>query len=709
MSTTVHAPVPVLPQDILDLLRDFTLFKDAPESFLNQISGRLRLIKAKAQEYIITEGDEAKAMYWLVKGHVSITSRDSEATYAELSPGNFFGEIGILFNCPRTATVVARTNCVLVSLTKEGLNQLLPFYPTVETAIKNEAQERLAVLNKGGRRSSSIENPTSTILEQMPLFKSLPPSSIHRLALSVDPRAYEPFEFIIRQNTYGRDIYIMIQGVAEVIDENSGNVKATLHCGDYFGEVAFLEMAPKRIASIRAVNAVECLVLTEETLDILCAEHPDVRKQMKETAKSRIDIGQKAQQFDPDPYSMAAELPAEVEDFSKSWNINAVRPLTPPATPVLVPLPLESQLSFLFHPRVCKYTPKRKPSLFNFGPLPDNLLLKVFHYLPLHVLMRLQAVCQHWQQLLRTSPLLVRELDLSKYNTIVDDTNIVCITDFAGTRPKIVDISNCFHLKDDGFSYLVNGIGLAKVHVFRMKSVWEVSGMAILDLSVPSIGADLQEIDFSNCRKVNDTVLTRLIGWIVPPGSDKPFPPPGTVVGCPRLKRLCLSYCKNISDRTMYHIAAYCSERLESLDLRRCTSITDKGFACWSSKQFPNLRHLSLADCAFLSDSAILSLAACAKGLVYLNLSFCSSLTDVSVGILAEECCDMQDLDLSYCVSAVSDSSLNQVAANLGKLEILSIRGCVRVTRVGIDMIKMGCSRLMTLDISQCRNVEFVM
>lgn len=212
------------------------------------------------------------------------------------------------------------------------------------------------------------------------------------------------------------------------------------------------------------------------------------------------------------------------------------------------------------------------------------------------------------EAMLQTSSSLMKVLDLSKFNTTITDQSIIPITNFAGTRPKVVDISDCFHLTDEGFSYLVNGIGLAKIQVFKMKSVWEVTGMAIMDITVPSIGSDLQEIDLSNCRKVGDATLSRLIGWVVPPqypGSTanphevQQSVPGGTVVGCQKLKRISLSYCKHITDRSMYHMAMFASDRLESLNLTRCTSITDHGFSYWALRQFTALTYLCLADCTF--------------------------------------------------------------------------------------------------------------
>lgn len=54
----------------------------------------------------MAEGSEAKAMYFLVKGAVAVVSRDLESTYAELLPGSFFGEIGILMDIPRKCSSV---------------------------------------------------------------------------------------------------------------------------------------------------------------------------------------------------------------------------------------------------------------------------------------------------------------------------------------------------------------------------------------------------------------------------------------------------------------------------------------------------------------------------------------------------------------------------------------------------------------------------
>ena len=132
-------------RDSFNRLQTFPLFNKAPKSFHTKVASKLTLMQYHPQEYIIKKGDPSKSMYWILKGTVSVTSTDGESIYAELAAGSFFGEIGILFNRPRTATVVARTKVLVGVLTSDALNTVLKHYPLIERRIRDEAQERLAL------------------------------------------------------------------------------------------------------------------------------------------------------------------------------------------------------------------------------------------------------------------------------------------------------------------------------------------------------------------------------------------------------------------------------------------------------------------------------------------------------------------------------------------------------------------------------------
>src|ERR1700761_2046004 len=282
-----------LPLDLLDRLRSFPLFLSAPDSFLAAIGSFLRPALFNNHDYILTEGDDAKAMYWLVRGSLIVTSRDGESIYAELKAGAFFGEIGILMDIPRTATVIAQMKSLVVRLNKEDLQKVLPSYPDVERAIRDEALERLAILERKkrelgatkpsagtvmptrvGKRPRSMDgevlmaeagilkhgeilvsskkrkspSPSLTeslassalgsgsvnvrlLLRELPLFATLPPEILHFIGLNAQPRSYPPFTDIIKQGSTGRDVFFIVRGEVEVVSEK--NTPTTSNLGHH--------------------------------------------------------------------------------------------------------------------------------------------------------------------------------------------------------------------------------------------------------------------------------------------------------------------------------------------------------------------------------------------------------------------------------------------------------------------------------------------
>lgn len=790
-ASTIHG----MPLDLLDRIRTFPLFLSAPDSFLAAIGMHLRPQLHSPHDYILTEGDDAKAMYWLVRGAVAVTSRDGESTFAELAPGAFFGEIGVLMDIPRTATIVARTRCMLVVLKKEDLTKELPRFPEVERAIRDEASERLSILQRkkkenfaskqeklvtvigrGEKRardkedvdvemadSNSIHSNGAQInkkrkspspglveaaassalgdglvnvrqlLKELPLFSGLPHDILHYLGLNAQPCNYPPFTDIIQQDSVGREVFFIVRGEVEVIDEKapgqnarmlangSGRnmkrnlqVKARLKPGQYFGEVVSLALAPRRTATVRSVSSVECLMITGDVLANFWKKCPTtLRQQVEATAKQRLlsrseediimtDIGDSTppinelvigdrktarrnsvpkvtlfqskaesphkptriedrsiiQPADPDPF-----LNVDLDNIRSRSRRGSLAPPTPqppegtqangtephsrrPSPPGLQPGALpNSKPKHATTPPDLHLKPKRPKTLphrankSNQGIFPNDILVSIFQCLELHHLMRLRCVSLQWSKILKESPKLLHLLDLAMYNRIItDDILVKRICPFVGARPRVIDLSNCFHITDEGFAALSSACG-ANIISWRMKSVWDITAQAVLEMA--NKAKSLEEVDLSNCRKVSDNLLARVIGWVVqgsPPNGGHqnlhgrqaaarsvgaplpPQPPPGTVFGCPKLKKLTLSYCKHVTDRSMAHMAYHAAPRLEQIDLTRCTTITDQGFQHWGQFQFSRLTKLCLADCTYLTDNAIVYLTNAAKGLRDLDL-----------------------------------------------------------------------------------------
>jgi F-box and leucine-rich repeat protein 7 len=537
--------------------------------------------------------------------------------------------------------------------------------------MRHEAESRLAILKQQQSQSQAPFTPSFNLREaiaQVKLFNGLTEDALHVLCMSVRSRIYAPFTNILVEGTAApdREIYFIMQGELEVLTEsNPPEIKARLGPGEYFGELAFLDPFARRTATVRSVTRTTCLVLEGKAIREVAVRFPHVESEIQRVAKERIEENQlflatkvKAAgdmeveglvggvrgveiARDVDPFTPAMTS----EDFSNIEKTPTARSrrssLKPsgaeppgPTERNSEPMPSFKEHSSLKHQlstyslaaadrgRQASQSPTKRLKRLSVhtGRLCKPILTRVFKYLPLHEMMRLRLVNHGWQQILQSSPELVVDLDLTFYNKKLTDNALMSISRFINGRPKTVDISNCFHVSDAGFLELVRGVS-PDLTMWKMKSVWDVSGQAISEITQRC--AKLEEIDLSNCRKVGDATLSRIIG-----NGTSSHSPERMIIDSNggRVKRLTLSYCKHLTDRFMANLAnnEQIAARLEVLNISRCTTITDWGFQTWSitsgSGRFASLHDLKLSDCTFLTDQAIVYLVNAAPNLQKLDL-----------------------------------------------------------------------------------------
>ena len=90
-------------------------------------------------EVITRKGDVADAMYFIASGRVEV-QLDSETV--ELKGGDFFGEIALVEQTPRTADVVALTSCQLLALRAGDFHELMEQNPDLREILQRTARER---------------------------------------------------------------------------------------------------------------------------------------------------------------------------------------------------------------------------------------------------------------------------------------------------------------------------------------------------------------------------------------------------------------------------------------------------------------------------------------------------------------------------------------------------------------------------------------
>jgi CRP-like cAMP-binding protein len=109
--------------------------------------------RVKNGEVIIKEGEIGSSMFFIIDSEVKIfrTHLGKEIELAVLKSGNFFGEMALLDEFPRSASVSAIGDCVLYELSKDNFKDIIEKYPSlgvkVTLTIANELSKRIRIAN----------------------------------------------------------------------------------------------------------------------------------------------------------------------------------------------------------------------------------------------------------------------------------------------------------------------------------------------------------------------------------------------------------------------------------------------------------------------------------------------------------------------------------------------------------------------------------
>ncbi len=128
-----------LKQEVIEMI---DLFKDADEEFIKEIALHLKPMILLPGDCAFREGDEGKEMYFVVKGDLAVLSKNEDSMLATLSSGDFFGEIALFMDKPRTASIKAITYCDLYTLEKTRFKYVVSKYPSIANKIEQKIKIR---------------------------------------------------------------------------------------------------------------------------------------------------------------------------------------------------------------------------------------------------------------------------------------------------------------------------------------------------------------------------------------------------------------------------------------------------------------------------------------------------------------------------------------------------------------------------------------
>ncbi|KAJ2696817.1 hypothetical protein H4218_004356 [Coemansia sp. IMI 209128] len=239
-------------QRICEALDGNFLFKNMDEDSYRDVIDAMEEKRVACGQSVIVQGGVGDYFYIVERGTFDIYVRrgDENSTpmlVATVTGGGSFGELALMYNAPRAATVTATSDATLWALDRITFRGLL----MERTSRKRRLYERF--------------------LETVPLLKSLEPYERQKIADALESVAYADGESIVQQGDPGSDFYLIEQGTVRVYKTDADGVSReypSLSQGGYFGELALLDDQPRQ-ATLVSCGRTKCARMSKDAFDRL--------------------------------------------------------------------------------------------------------------------------------------------------------------------------------------------------------------------------------------------------------------------------------------------------------------------------------------------------------------------------------------------------------------------------------------------------------
>ncbi|XP_022094111.1 uncharacterized protein LOC110981133 isoform X3 [Acanthaster planci] len=123
-------------EDAQETLGQVPLFKDCDAAFLRMLALKTHAYLFTPGDMIVYEGDMGREMYFIRRGTCEVLSKDMTRVTSTIGPGQYFGEVGLIFGDYRTATVRAASYCELLMLKRSDLDEVLQHFPLIANGLE---------------------------------------------------------------------------------------------------------------------------------------------------------------------------------------------------------------------------------------------------------------------------------------------------------------------------------------------------------------------------------------------------------------------------------------------------------------------------------------------------------------------------------------------------------------------------------------------
>lgn len=262
----VHSKSPEQKEQIKAKLEESFMFNSLEPKELNIILDAIKVVEFKAGETVIEQGDDGDVLYLIGNGTLDCFRKESDGEAKKIKTyeaGELFGELALLYNAPRAATIKSKENSTLFSLDRQTFNSI----------VRDVAAKKREVYEES--------------LKKVKIMGSISAYERGQIADAVKQACYKKGDTIIREGDVGHEFYMIIDGEAKAMKGGSEVLK--YKPGDYFGERSLMKGEP-RAASIEVTSdALNVMILDRKSFTRMLGPIDEILMRNMENYKDFIE------------------------------------------------------------------------------------------------------------------------------------------------------------------------------------------------------------------------------------------------------------------------------------------------------------------------------------------------------------------------------------------------------------------------------------
>jgi CRP-like cAMP-binding protein len=263
---------------IVPILRQNMLFNNLTEGAMEFLTFHMKLKKMPKASNLITQGAKDRCVYFILDGDLEVLRKDDfgkEKHIVDLAPETIVGELAIINDDARSATVKAKTEIVYIEFSEECFKKFME-----KPELKSDFE--------------SLRNKVeiSHFVSSASIFKDFPPEIMNLFVEAGDLVIFPEGSNIVEQGELDKTFYLIIRGSVDVLKDEE--LIAELGQGDFFGEISLVSNIP-RTATVMTKEQTLLLFIESKRFWKILSENIELAMYIESIGQHRMS---EAEQYD---------------------------------------------------------------------------------------------------------------------------------------------------------------------------------------------------------------------------------------------------------------------------------------------------------------------------------------------------------------------------------------------------------------------------